>query len=1014
MRRRWLFTGAVIAVVAVIIAAGQVSPRDRQRQQAKGLYRQAQVEQANGRISRQFELLLHALETDASYLPILFDLAVHPLIQYEFTTHAPRLIQTAIATDGAPFGQCIRELLLSIRDGPSAPRRGDMPSPAVRVCHRLTAMYTAADPSMSTVQRRGNAVAVWREYPESGALADWVVALHVARPTTPEARALAAEMTRPDLPPITRSLGFALQYRVYHVSHDSAGMAGIEAAARRQFRAYPALEERFQEVIGRRDRLSCDRRATESRRDWMPRLINCGIHAYASGQLRRSDSLWTLLLREFPESPDLVAKALVFRGRTHQKAGNLDRARADLLAARTIAERIDARPELLDIAHYLFHVYEGLGMPQEALEAGRTFIDRVQIRDRETARMMSYHDVGWYLWRLGRYEDARLLLHRMLTLVDSLPDYRHWAGEYYERTGDLQRALANYEAAIQIDPGDTRTLAQMVAIAARLGDSAQAFALARRHDGGQSNYPEFTPLLPAMLAQFGSARAALDAAERSQGLAQRRQQTAATATLLLQRARLARRPALADSAALLASRVGAFETEMLARGVAAHARGDDARLRAMVRSPAIRPLPFVKFELLRMLGHTYAGRGQVAAALGWWQYAAALNDSLAASLASDIQQAQLRGTARDVSTDALAAIAQSRLPARAALAEEWLQRRKTHGRSPTMRPPRRADTAVLDYFVLDTLVGVLVTTPTSRALHILPVTARALRLAISEFRAQLTPRVGNAIDAHRATYNRGLAYSLYRQLIHPFVASLRGVDQLLVVADGVLNELPFDALLTESRGDAYLIRRFRTHFASSALSGGASFRPSAHAVLAIGGDAPAAREEVEAIARVLGTGRVTVAAGTSATESYVRATAERASVLHFATHAAPNDAQPLFAYLALESDSANDGRLHAFEVQGWRLRGSLVVLSGCDTESGRFVSEGVLSLSRAFRRAGAAATIATLWPVGGGAAALMTDFYAGVARGETAAEALHQAKLKALEGPYGSPLYWAPFVYLAS
>jgi CHAT domain-containing protein len=74
--------------------------------------------------------------------------------------------------------------------------------------------------------------------------------------------------------------------------------------------------------------------------------------------------------------------------------------------------------------------------------------------------------------------------------------------------------------------------------------------------------------------------------------------------------------------------------------------------------------------------------------------------------------------------------------------------------------------------------------------------------------------------------------------------------------------------------------------------------------------------------------------------------------------------------------------------------------------------EGPLSLGRAFLQAGAGAVVATLWPVGDGAADLMAAFHRALDGGRTPAEALRFAKLE-LRGRGVSPLVWAPFVLLA-
>jgi CHAT domain-containing protein len=123
----------------------------------------------------------------------------------------------------------------------------------------------------------------------------------------------------------------------------------------------------------------------------------------------------------------------------------------------------------------------------------------------------------------------------------------------------------------------------------------------------------------------------------------------------------------------------------------------------------------------------------------------------------------------------------------------------------------------------------------------------------------------------------------------------------------------------------------------------------------------------------------------------------------------------MFAYLTVAPDAGSDGRLHAFEIAQLTLGDALVILSGCDTGTGRIAGgEGVLSLSRAFLRAGASATVATLWPIGSGSAGLIGEFYRQLANGVPPHEALRQAKLRALRGRFSHPLYWAPFVFVGS
>jgi CHAT domain-containing protein len=90
----------------------------------------------------------------------------------------------------------------------------------------------------------------------------------------------------------------------------------------------------------------------------------------------------------------------------------------------------------------------------------------------------------------------------------------------------------------------------------------------------------------------------------------------------------------------------------------------------------------------------------------------------------------------------------------------------------------------------------------------------------------------------------------------------------------------------------------------------------------------------------------------------------------------------------------------------------LVILSACDTGSGEVkIGEGVMSLRRAFRIAGAETALASHWPVSDKATKqLMTEFIRRWRSGEPRAEAWREAQLSLLRSKaYSSPYFWAAF-----
>ncbi len=110
---------------------------------------------------------------------------------------------------------------------------------------------------------------------------------------------------------------------------------------------------------------------------------------------------------------------------------------------------------------------------------------------------------------------------------------------------------------------------------------------------------------------------------------------------------------------------------------------------------------------------------------------------------------------------------------------------------------------------------------------------------------------------------------------------------------------------------------------------------------------------------------------------------------------------------------AEDGLLTGLEAALLNLQGTeLVVLSACDSGSGDVkIGEGVMSLRRAFRIAGAQTVLASHWKVNDRATArLMTEFMRRWQAGEPRGQAWRQAQLALLRSPeFSNPYFWAAF-----
>jgi len=297
--------------------------------------------------------------------------------------------------------------------------------------------------------------------------------------------------------------------------------------------------------------------------------------------------------------------------------------------------------------------------------------------------------------------------------------------------------------------------------------------------------------------------------------------------------------------------------------------------------------------------------------------------------------------------------------------------------------------------------------------------------------------IQNLANDGDVTEGRAQAANLYNVLIRPIEKYLNNEDELCIVPDKVLSNLPFGALYSADTGK-YLVERNRVLTAPSAnifleCTDSASHRstPAAESVLSVGNpnfsrqqfpnltDLPSAAREAEYVAA---TYKSAPLLGSNASESEVRARMAGADVVHFAAHYVIDSKSPLDSALLLSQPKhstghEDDGLLQAFEIYGLKLpRTRLAVLSACQTAAERsYQGEGAIGMARAFISAGVPVVVASLWPVDSGVTAeLMIKFHEYRKRsGMPAAEALRMAQRDMLamsDEKLRKPYAWAGFV----
>jgi CHAT domain-containing protein len=373
-------------------------------------------------------------------------------------------------------------------------------------------------------------------------------------------------------------------------------------------------------------------------------------------------------------------------------------------------------------------------------------------------------------------------------------------------------------------------------------------------------------------------------------------------------------------------------------------------------------------------------------------------------------------------------------------------------------------TALLEFFLGSQGSYLFVVTSRGLATHSLPA-SEAIKPLVDSLQSAL--HQDSRLRSRRYADD---AYGLYRQLLLPAAGELRDKRHMIVVPDGFLYSLSFEALLTEpvagggppERNLPYLIRKLSVSYIPSAnvlaqllterlpnrggRDGNKLFVGFADpsqgpigtlvtddgcartAIPKSGGAAgarwsglgplpalPAARNEVCRIASLFPPAAAVVFVGPDATEENVKTSPVVTSArnLHFAAHGHLDEAHPDRSGIELApSASGEDGLLQVREIMNLELHADLVVLSACQSGVGKEVSgEGLIGMTRAFLYAGAASLVVSLWQVDDESTAdLMVRFYDHLRAIGDKSEALRRAKLDLIDSSSYSPYYWAPFV----
>ena len=310
------------------------------------------------------------------------------------------------------------------------------------------------------------------------------------------------------------------------------------------------------------------------------------------------------------------------------------------------------------------------------------------------------------------------------------------------------------------------------------------------------------------------------------------------------------------------------------------------------------------------------------------------------------------------------------------------------------------------------------------------------------------------------------ASSLYNILIEPIVEKIPNAKNLIIIPDGILYYLPFEALIAEKVNIndlsfselPYLINLFNISYLSSTAfqqeenkkletqNSFAGFAPVFaddsqmnkkinDALLVsqlkraveindkIYSELPESKLEVEGISNLFEMKNLSssIFISDDAKEEVIKSDDMSSyNFLHIATHGFINEEKPKFSGIIFTNKNNSpeeDGVLYSSEIYNLNLKADLVVLSACETGLGKIVrGEGIIGLTRGFIYSGTRNIVVSLWQVADKSTSeLMIEFYKNILDGKNYSSALREAKLKLIkEGTYSYPLEWSPFVLIGN
>lgn len=337
-----------------------------------------------------------------------------------------------------------------------------------------------------------------------------------------------------------------------------------------------------------------------------------------------------------------------------------------------------------------------------------------------------------------------------------------------------------------------------------------------------------------------------------------------------------------------------------------------------------------------------------------------------------------------------------------------------------LRPFVNNHTALLQYAIADEKVFLFVVTGPQLDVKVYPLN---------------TPRneIAQKIASFRQSIDEPLAArELYDILLKPAESQIAQRSKLVIVPDGALWDVPFEAL--QSSDDRYVIDQASVSYAISfsvwremrkqRVPGGRVPILVAFGNPSLGTDvvervqrtytglklAETDTSEVDKLQTIYGPARTRSYTKTGANKERLKTEMNAAAVLHLATPAILDQSVPMYSLFFMSPDAGDDGLLKLWEITSLKSKARVVVLSHAWTAGHSQTGAAYKAMSWAWFVAGSPNVVLNRWE--GNSAELLSELHRRLKTSEPNAEQLRQVMLKLRR--QAGPSLWAGYMFLGN